>query len=359
MKPRILLISIILMGALTVQAQRKMLSVPELPGYVTLKCDFHMHTVFSDGNVWPTQRVGEAWRDGLDAISITDHLEYQPKKQYVPTDHSGAWKIASSTAADYNIILVKGSEITRKMPPGHLNALFITEPDSLVKDDFMKVIEAAIAQGAFIQWNHPGWKSQQPDGIPRMYPVHEELIAKGWMHGIEYYNDVEFYPLVMDMCRDNRLALMGNSDVHGVISEEFAVPEYSHRPMTLVFARERTHDSLKEAMFARRTAVWYGDNLAAFEEIAAPLFKSVITAGVPFKDDGKNIWFELSNSSDIPMTLSGGPAGAPATLKIPARGMVVVRADKKFLSEPIPYSVDNIITGSNSVLGVEIAPAKK
>ncbi|MDX9930077.1 MAG: PHP domain-containing protein [Bacteroidales bacterium] len=359
MKTRILLISIILAGAVSVQAQRRILSVPELPGYVTLKCDFHMHTVFSDGNVWPTQRVGEAWRDGLDAIAITDHLEYQPKKQYIPTDHSAAWKIARSTAADYNIILVKGSEITRKMPPGHLNALFISEPDSLVKDDFMKAVEAAVAQGAFIEWNHPGWKSQQPDGIPRMYPVHEELIAKGWLHGIEYYNDVEFYPLVMDMCRDNKLALMGNSDVHGVISEEFAAPAYSHRPMTLVFARERTHDSLKEAMFARRTAVWYGDNLAAFEDIAAPLFKSVITAGVPFRDDGKNIWFELSNSSDIPMTLSGGPSGAPATLKIPARGMVVVRADRKFLSEPIPYSVDNIITGSNSVLKAEISPAKK
>ena len=359
MKTRILLISILLAVAVSLQAQRRMLSVPELPGYVTLKCDFHMHTVFSDGNVWPTVRVGEAWRDGLDAISITDHVEYQPKKQYVPTDHSAAWKIARNTAADYNIILVKGSEITRKMPPGHFNALFINEPDSLVKEDFMKAIEAAIAQGAFIEWNHPGWKSQQPDGIPRMYPVHEELIAKGWLHSIEYYNDVEFYPLVMDMCRDNKLALMGNSDVHGVISEEFAAPVYSHRPMTLVFAGERTHDSLKEAMFARRTAVWYGDNLAAFEDIAAPLFKSVVNAGAPFKDDGKNIWFEVSNSSDIPMTLSGGPAGAPATLKIPARGMVVVRADRKYLSEPIPYNADNIITGSNSVLKVEIAPAKK
>lgn len=360
MKTRLLLIiTALLLGTMAISAQRKMLNTPELPGYVTLKCDFHMHTVFSDGNVWPTQRIGEAWRDGLDAISITDHLEYQPHKQYVPTDHSAAWKIVRNTAADYNIILVKGTEITRSMPPGHLNALFITEPDSLVKDDFMKVIEAAIAQGAFIQWNHPGWKSQQPDGIPRMYDVHRELIAKGWLHGIEYYNDVEYYPLVMDMCRDNKLAVMGNSDMHGVISEEYAAPAYSHRPMTLVFATERTHESLKEAMFDRRTAVWYGDNLAALEEIAAPLFRSVVKAGAPFKDDGKRIKFELVNSSDIPMKLSGGPEGAPATINVPARGMAVVTADRKFLAEPMSYSVDNIITGSNSVLKVEISPAKK
>ena len=35
---------------------------PNLPGYQTLKCDLHMHTVFSDGEVWPTVRVREAWR---------------------------------------------------------------------------------------------------------------------------------------------------------------------------------------------------------------------------------------------------------------------------------------------------------
>lgn len=358
MKIKSLLIILITLATLSLQAQRRILNVPGLPGFVTLKCDFHTHTVFSDGNVWPTQRVGEAWRDGLDAISITDHIEYQPHKQYIPTDHNAAWKLAVTTAADYNIILVKGSEITRKMPPGHLNALFINEPDSLVKDDFMKAIEAAISQGAFIQWNHPGWKSQQPDGIPRMYDVHRELIAKGWLHGIEYYNDAEFYPLVLDMCRDNKLTIMGNSDIHGVISEEYAAPAYPHRPMTLVFARERSHDSLKEAMFARRTAVWYGDNLAASGDIAEQLFRSVVSSGAPFKVDGKYIWFELSNLSDIPMTLSGGPAGAPASVKVPANGMAVVRAEKKFLLEPITYKVDNIVTGSNSVLRVDISPAK-
>lgn len=359
MKPKALFIALLLLGSMTLSAQRRVLTVPELPGYVTLKCDFHMHTVFSDGLVWPTTRIGEAWRDGLDAISITDHVEYQPRKLYVPTDHNAAWKIAKSTADNYNIILIHGAEVTRSMPPGHLNALFITDADSLNRTDFMEVIAAAVRQGAFIQWNHPGWKSQEPDGIPKMYPVHTELIAKGWLHGIEYSNEHEQYPLVMDMCRDNKLAVMGNSDVHSVISEEFAAPEYSHRPMTLVFAKERTPESLKEAMFAGRTAVWYGDNLAALEEYAAPLFRSAVTAGKPFKDDGKSIWFELVNSSDIPMELTGGPEGAPAELKLPASGMVVVKADRKYLSEPIPYQVSNIITGSNTVLSVEIVPAEK
>ncbi len=359
MKTKTLLITILLLGTMTLSAQRRILNVPELPGYVTLKCDFHSHTVFSDGLVWPTVRIEEAWRDGLDAIAITDHIEYQPRKKYIPTDYNAAWKIAKLTADNYNIILVHGTEITRSMPPGHLNALFITDADSLDRPDFMEVIEAAVRQGAFIQWNHPGWKAQEPDGIPKYYPVHRELISRGWLHGIEYVNEHEHYPLVMDMCRDNRLAITGNSDIHGVISEEFGTPQDVHRPMTLVFARERTPESLKEAMFAGRTAVWYGNNLAAFEEYAAPLFRSVVTAGAPFKDDGKNIWFELSNSSDLPMELTGGPAGAPAELRLPASGIVVVKADRKYLSEPITYIVSNIITGSNSVLKVEIRPAAK
>jgi len=46
---------------LSMQAQvRNEIHVPDLGGYETLKCDFHMHTVYSDGLVWPTVRVDEA-----------------------------------------------------------------------------------------------------------------------------------------------------------------------------------------------------------------------------------------------------------------------------------------------------------
>lgn len=55
---------------------RSPLRLPQVDNYKILKCDFHMHTVFSDGTVWPTTRVEEAFREGLDAISITEHLEF-------------------------------------------------------------------------------------------------------------------------------------------------------------------------------------------------------------------------------------------------------------------------------------------
>jgi len=74
----VFLVLLLILSVLSSQGQtRKIIYIPDIPGYTTLKCDFHMHTVFSDGTVWPSVRVEEAWLDGLDAISITDHIEYR------------------------------------------------------------------------------------------------------------------------------------------------------------------------------------------------------------------------------------------------------------------------------------------
>ncbi|MGB6033667.1 MAG: hypothetical protein WBH55_12600, partial [Bacteroidota bacterium] len=106
------------------QFVRTEMKVPDIPGYRTLKCDFHTHTVFSDGNVWPTIRVDEVWSLGYDAISITDHIEYQPHKKYIPVQHEASYEIAQPTGETRDIIVIRGSEVTRVMPPGHLNAIF-------------------------------------------------------------------------------------------------------------------------------------------------------------------------------------------------------------------------------------------
>jgi len=103
---------------------RHEIAFPDLPGYVTLKCDFHMHTVFSDGLVWPTVRVDEAYRTGLDAIALSDHIEYQPHKDDIPTNHNRPYEIALGRAKELGVLLIRGVEITRDTPPGHFNAIF-------------------------------------------------------------------------------------------------------------------------------------------------------------------------------------------------------------------------------------------
>jgi len=339
--------------SMSLNGQRRILNLPDLKGYVTLKCDFHMHTVFSDGNVWPTYRVFEAYRDGLDAIAITDHIEYTPKKDFVPFDFNAAWKIAETSALEGNLILVHAAEITRSMPPGHLNALFVQDASLLKRDSVYDAIEAAVKQGAFIQWNHPGWKAQEKDGIPKLYALHKKLLTNGWINGIEFLNGSEYYPLILEWCKQYNLAVMGNSDVHGIISESFTMPVHTSRPMTLVFAKERTSSSLKEALFAARTLVWANDILGGKEEFAKPFFYQCISVGKPYYQNDKNYYFDVINKSDIPFYLINGPEGAPSAVTLEANKITRVVLSKK-VTAPMVYDVKNILTGEKSVLKVEL-----
>ena len=95
---------------------RRRLPMPDIPGYVTLKADFHLHSVFSDGEVWPTVHVREAWRDGLDAVSLTEHLEYRPHKTDVAGNARRSFEVARPLADQLGMLLVPGVEITRPVP---------------------------------------------------------------------------------------------------------------------------------------------------------------------------------------------------------------------------------------------------
>ena len=154
---------------------------PDIKNYRTLLTDFHQHTVFSDGLVWPTIRVEEAIKDGLDAISLTEHLEYQPFSKDIPNpDRNRVYNVAKSFADNQNkslerkLIVVNGQEITRSMPPGHVNAIFLNDANKLLhpKDSLNAILEAN-KQNAFVFWNHPAWPSQRSDGIAKLDEFHK------------------------------------------------------------------------------------------------------------------------------------------------------------------------------------------
>ena len=353
MKRHLLSLVFIFLGC-SLFAQGRLIHTGEIPGYVTLKCDFHSHTVFSDGEVWPTFRVREAVQDGLDAIALTDHLEYLPHKKYVKGEDNSAFAIAKNYTERRDLILIRGTEITRKMPPGHLNLLFL--PDSITFEDttFLAVIEKAVNEGAFVQWNHPGWKAQQPDGIARMMDIHHELIEKGWLHGIEIFNDGVFYPGVMEWCIDANLAITGNTDIHGTTAEVLSSSSESHRAMTLVFARERNERELKEALFLGRTLVWYGDTLAGKIEYAAPFVSSCLKrTGAVYEDSSYN-YYRIENLSDIPYYLTDGVnPDAPKSIELQPRAYIVVRIRKEG-GQTLAYTVSNVKIGTGERLKIEL-----
>ena len=281
------------------------ITFPDIPGYKTLKCDLHQHTVFSDGSVWPDIRVQEALMDGLDAISLTEHLEYQPHKDDIPhPDRNRSYDIAIKEAANHDLVIIKGSEITPKMPPGHSNAIFISDPNKLLVDDSIQVFREAKKQGAFIFWNHPNWTPQRKDGMATLTDVHRLLIREKLLDGIEVVNDQTYSDEALQIALDNNLTIMGTSDIHKLIDWDFKVPQGGHRPLTLVFAKEKNEAGIKDALMSRRTVAVYKNLLIGRDEFLVPLIESSLkVSSAKYIGKYNVLGVEIENLSSIDITL--------------------------------------------------------
>lgn len=278
---------------------------PDVENRVTLSVDLHTHTVFSDGSVWPDIRVQEALRDSLDAVAMTDHLEYQPHEDDIPhPDRNRSYEIARQEAEGNDLLLINGSEITRDMPPGHANAIFLEDANPLLKEDPMAVFREADRQDAFIFWNHPMWTSQKPSGIPSLTDMHRTLIEEDLLHGIEVVNKHRYASEAIRIALEHDLTMLGTSDVHGLIDWDYEVHDGGHRPVTLAFAEERSKDGIKEALEAGRTAVWHHNTLIGREQHLRPLLNaSLSVVGARYRDETSVLEVRIENTSDAEFVL--------------------------------------------------------
>ena len=323
--------------------QDRSIEFPDTENYLTITSDLHTHSVFSDGHVWPNIRVAEAMKDKLDAIAITEHLEYQPHIRYIPNKNRNiAFLEAKKAAEESDLIVIAGSEITREMPPGHLNAVFIKDANTLfnidesllpearrrmseavnvedLSDEELEVadqyalgnlyspfeaLEEAKRQGAFIFWNHPMWGSQANDGISRLTEMHKQMIAKDLIHGIEVVNTNEYSEEALQIALDNNLAIIGTSDVHELIEWDYDSSKNEHRPVTLILSEERNQNSIKEALLDRRTIVFYKNKLIGKEENLVPLLNSILGfKSLGYRGNTSILRVEISNNSSSDMTL--------------------------------------------------------
>lgn len=315
---------------------------PDPEGYVTLVADLHTHTVFSDGDVWPTIRIEEARKDGIDVISFTEHLEYQPHIEDIPhPDRNRSFELGQLAVSNSDLMVIRGAEITRQInddlkAPGHINAVFIQDANKLYRYDASRKEEAlaqfrpqatihspaeeynaiarlwpaeqamqeANAQSAFVFWNHPAWFAQRPDGIATLENIHKQFIADGLLHGIEVVNMHWFSEAALQIALDNNLTILGTSDVHQLIDWDYEPHHGGHRPVTLILAETNTEASVKEALFARRTVVWFNDLLIGEERNVAPLLKVSLTiASASYTPDTTILEVTFRNVSDATFQL--------------------------------------------------------
>lgn len=326
---------------------------PDIPGFVTLKCDLHMHSVFSDGSVWPAVRVTEALMDGLDAISITDHLEYQPKQKDIPhPDRNRSYELALDAARETGLMVIPGAEITRSMPPGHFNAIFVKDANQLNQKDVLEVFREAKNQGALVFWNHPHWTSQKPNGVAELTDMHLQLLDEDLFTGIEIYNDVTYSDEALEIAREHQLTLLGNSDVHGPIDWGYNVSQGEHRPVTLVFAAEKTMEAMHEAMSRQQTAVWFENTLVGDARYLIPLVEQSLE--ISSSGEGPVPRVKIKNHSDADYILENlseynlhNKAGV-FVVKAHENTVLQVKTVESLESFELRFRVLNAFTGTDS-----------
>lgn len=286
----------ILRHAELVDVHRTEIFLPMVNGYNVYKADLHTHTLYSDGSVMPSFRVQEAWQQGLDIIAITDHIESRRTEEvmvkylekYISDEYPEAVntfialeptpvgsimvdlnfgvRAVQKEAEKYGLAVIPGGEISRcGATIGHFNALFIEDCNLIYDPDPLTSIRNAKAQNALVMHNHPGYRRTNID----YSEVEKQAYAEGLIDGVEVMNGSSFYPGVIDRVHEKGLFIAACTDVHG--ANKYDAFE---RPMTLIFAKDKSLESIREALEARRTLAIGFNTLSGDEQLLKDFFKA-------------------------------------------------------------------------------------
>ena len=314
------------------QFVRTHITIPQVAGMNVYKADLHIHSIYSDGEVTPDMRVLEAWYDGLDAIAITDHMEYRrieremfdymykyiredlrkagktvntnimrqgPDEQGILVDFNVAYNSASKKAKDLGLLVIRGVEVTRKHN-GDYNAIFTTDNNALYDRDLAQTLRNARAQGAFIIHNHPDYDKNSANTLT---DVANGLYQQGLIDGVEVANGRKTWSYLYSHAVAGGYTPMANSDAHEYIYWKYGRPtDYSiprYRNMNLIFAKELTVDSLRKALKAGNNIAYSNNNLVGKSELLQALFSACVEFKIQ-RTDSSQYHINVVNHSSLP-----------------------------------------------------------
>ena len=261
--------------------------------------DFQTHTVFSDGHVWPTFRVDEAWTNGLDALSITDHHNYFTRKKYVKTGNlNQSYNSSKNMAKKLNITLIKGIEWTGFSPHIHCNILFVKNANKYKNTTLLEALQEAKRQNSVVFWNHPCGHLGKDDKVV-MYPDVIKYVKQGLIHGVEAMTLRQNCLQILDFANKYNLTVYGNSDIH----RSHKISLGNHHPRTLIFTKSKLQSDIKKALIQGNTLA-YGFNMIYGKQ---HLIKKLVTGAVqilnPQLKYEKTLNIKLKNISSIPFQI--------------------------------------------------------
>lgn len=350
---------------------RKEIVLPQVNGYNVYKADLHTHSIFSDGIVLPDYRVLEAWLDGLDVIAVTEHIEYRPHERtmanylnnyiegsgkevknidlivknpdpdgiQVDLNYSYERAAQQSESNGYGLTVIRGSEITRDPNAiGHYNALFTKDNNTIYDPDPVKAIRNAKAQGALVMHNHPGWVRTTVS----FTEVDKIAYGEGLVDGVEVMNTDEFYPSIIDRVQKWGLFIAANSDIHASTASDYTLGG-NYRPMTLILAKDKSPESLKEALQAGRTIAYAFNTICGSEQLLTELFKASVSVKT-INDKGANapvtVWLTNNTSLDYYLVVNGGNE-----IYLAPFSTILVKG--RFTERKIPVKVVNMFCSEN------------
>ena len=311
---------------------RKEVVLPVVNGYNVYKADLHTHTIYSDAQVLPKYRVLEAWIDGLDVMAVTEHVEYRPTEptmveylqKYVSDKYPKAInysvggkaateegimvdlnycvKESQEAAKAYGITIIPGCEITRDgKTVGHFNALFTTDNNKIYNPDPVQAVRNAKAQKALVMHNHPGWKKTSLD----MTETEATVYAEGLVDGVEVMNGAEFYPGIIDRVQERGLFISANSDIHRTTASDYKLTGCM-RPMTLILAKDKSLESIREALEANRTLAIAFNTVCGEEQLLKDFFAAGMKTEVVSTNSKGVSTVMLTNCTSVPYVIKVG-----------------------------------------------------
>ena len=154
---------------------------------------------------------------------------------------------------------------------------------------------------------------------------------------------------------------LGNSDAHKATAYLTDWSAGEHRPMTLIFARERTLEGVREALFAGRTAIYYylpgeRDLLIGDEKWLLPIFNRSFNCMPKRPGIGLN---EVVFQNDLPFALefkvlSASGIKVPEKLLLP-HGSSTLTLEVVSGSVRVEAEVLNFHIGKNQRMVVEVS----
>lgn len=348
-------------------AQRTEFYAPSVDGYTAYKADLHTHTIFSDGHLSMEARVREAWTDGLDVMAVTEHLEFRPhekrlvkymNKYMAPGTEARAYsfvskdepakgeiavdlnfpvELAKKSAAEFDITIIPGIEITRKPDEYcHFNALFTTDNNAIYDPDTETSIRNAKAQGALVMHNHPGWRRTSLEPTPFEKRAYKEKL----IDGIEIMNGTEFYPKAITRALTYNFFISSNTDTHQATAERYNATG-ARRNMTLIFAKDKSLASLREAIDARRTLAYSFGTVAGEESLLRKFFEASISVRAIGNSAKGRKQVVITNNSSVDWIFA---CAGRRTEELKAHSSIIVECSK---------TMNNLITVLNTWYGEE------